>query len=203
MCVEAKANWSKNKNKIKNKKPHAASVWKILASFETKVFFFFFFFFFFFSLICHHTLIWGGSGFEYKILQISPLMASCYEFGVSIHVNELKILIFESFMIIGHYVFLKIDLLGQNWARGRFSRFFARFVSFVIFKCTGVKINPSLTSSRNVSILSAVVCLQCSLEHSFGCHHWIVHKKSSLTVMHLYGSVAGTFKWVLRTNYVW
>ena len=28
------------KNKIKNKKPHAASVWKILASFETKVFFF-------------------------------------------------------------------------------------------------------------------------------------------------------------------
>ena len=28
------------KNKIKNKKPHAASVWKIFASFETKYFFF-------------------------------------------------------------------------------------------------------------------------------------------------------------------
>ena len=28
------------KNKIRNKKPHAASVWKILASFETKYFFF-------------------------------------------------------------------------------------------------------------------------------------------------------------------
>ena len=28
------------KNKIKNKKPHAASVWKILASFETKYFLF-------------------------------------------------------------------------------------------------------------------------------------------------------------------
>ena len=35
-----KGNWSKKKNKIKNKKPHAASAWKILESFETKYFFF-------------------------------------------------------------------------------------------------------------------------------------------------------------------
>ena len=47
-------------------------------------------------------------------------------------------------------VFLNIDILGQNWAQGRFSRSF----SFAIFKCTSVKINPSLTSSRNLSILS-------------------------------------------------
>ena len=44
-----------------------------------------------------------GSGFENNILQVSPLMAYCYEFGVLIHVNELKILIFESFMKIAFY----------------------------------------------------------------------------------------------------
>ena len=40
-------------NKIKNKKPHAASVWKILASFETK--------YFFFSLTCVGEAWWKTS----------------------------------------------------------------------------------------------------------------------------------------------
>ena len=95
------------------------------------------------AIIYHHTLIWDGSGFEYKILQVSPLMASCYEFRVQIYVNELKILIFECFMKIRCCVFFKIDILGQNWVRGRLSRFFERSFSFAILKCTGVKINSS------------------------------------------------------------
>ena len=97
----------------------------------------------------------------------------------------------------------------KNWhfgsklsARGHF-KIFARYFSFGSLKFTGVKINPSLTYSRNLSILSSVVFPQCSLEHSFGCHHWIVHKKSLLTPMHLNKSVAETFKWVLWTNYLW
>ena len=115
------------------------------------------------ALICHHTLIWGGRGFLYKILQVTPLMASSYEFGVYMYVNVLKILIFESVMKIGRCVFLKMDILGQNLVRGRFSRFFARYFSFAFLKW-------------NLSILSSLVCPQCSLEHSFGCHHWIVHE---------------------------
>ena len=58
-------------------------------------------------------------------------------------------------------------------------------------KCrpTGVKTNPSLIFSRNLSILSSVVCLQCSLEHLFGYNHCNVHKKSSLTPMHWIGAL--------------
>ena len=92
-----------------------------------------------------------------------------------------------------------------KWAQNTygFSRFFASSLSFAIFKYrnTGVKINPSMTCSRNLSISSSVLCLQHSLEHLFGCHHSIVQRKSLLTSMHLNRSNAGTFKRMLQTNY--
>ena len=78
-----------------------------------------------------------------KSFQVTPLMASCYKFSVQIYVNEVNILIFESFMKIGCCLYLKIDILGQNWAWERFSRFSARWFSFAILKCTGVKINQA------------------------------------------------------------
>ena len=86
---------------------------------------------------------------------------------------------------------------------GAFQDYSQDLFSSAILKYTGVRIKPSLTSSRNMSILSSVVCRQCSLQHSFGCHHLIVHKKSSLTPMHLKKREEATFKWVLRANYWW
>ena len=76
--------------------------------------------------------------------------------------------------------FLKNGHFGSKLSARALFKIFRKIFSFTISKCTGVKINPSLTS-RNLSILSSVSCPQCSLEHSFGCHHWIVPKKSSLT----------------------
>ena len=124
------------------------------------------------TLICHHTLMWGGSGFEYKIFQVSPVMASCYEFGVLTYVNELKMLIFESFMKIGHCVFI---YFGSKLNMRVLSKIFTSkilFLSFAISKDTDVKINPSLTS-RNLSILLSVVCLQCSLPGGYLVERWV------------------------------
>ena len=69
-----------------------------------------------------------------------------------------KIPNFESFMKIGLCVLVEIYILDQNSAGGRFLRFVASFVSHAIFKFTSVKIITSATYSRNLSILSHIVC---------------------------------------------
>ena len=73
-------------------------------------------------------------------------------------VNEPKIPIFEIFMKIGHYVFVKIYILEQNSAGGRFLRFVASPVSYAIFKLTAVKIITSANYLGNLGMLPHVVC---------------------------------------------
>ena len=46
---------------------------------------------------------------------------------------------FETLIKIGHCVFVKIYILDQNSAGGRFLRFVASFVSHAILKFTAVK----------------------------------------------------------------
>ena len=72
---------------------------------------------------------------------------------------------FESFMKIGHCIFLEI--FGQNWALGQFSRFFTSFLSFAILQFTAMKINLNLTCSRNLRIMLHVLCPKRSLEPFF------------------------------------
>ena len=52
------------------------------------------------------------------------------------------------------------DVFGQNYAWGRFFRFIAKFQLFAVFKFTDVEITVSQACSRNLSILSVIVCPQ-------------------------------------------
>ena len=57
-------------------------------------------------------------------------------------------------MKIGPCVFLKIGILGKNWAWGRFLGFCAGFRTYVVLKFAVMEAISSLTRSRNLSILS-------------------------------------------------
>ena len=79
-------------------------------------------------------------------------------FSVKLGGNDFKKKDFESSVDIGNCVFMKLGILGQNLAWGRFSRFLANSVSFVFFKCTNMMISSSLTSPWSLSPLSQTVC---------------------------------------------
>ena len=114
------------------------------------------------ALLCHHTVYFRKQGLECKILQTNPLSECCSDFGLYTCKWGQKYS-FESCMKIGHCIFLKIDILGQNWAWGRFLRFCAGFFTYTVFVHNdggSLKFDPL----KKFEHLSEAVCPQRSLE---------------------------------------
>ena len=97
--------------------------------------------------------------------------------------------------------FLKNWLFGSKLSARAIFKIFRNFLFPRYFQVKSCKGNPKLDllKKKKKWALSSVVCLQRSLKYSFGCHHWIVQRKSSLTQC----IWIETFKSVLWTNYSW
>ena len=89
------------------------------------------------ALLCHHTLYFRNKWIRVQNPSILPPFRILFWYWcLDIHANEVKKCSFESCMKIEHCVFLKIDILVQNWAWGHFSRFCTGFCTYAVFKFT-------------------------------------------------------------------
>ena len=72
-------------------------------------------------------------------------------------VSQIKVQDFESSVKVGDCIFIKIYVLGQNVAWGRFSRFLASYLFITVVMYSAWKILSSSTSPWNLSSLWQLV----------------------------------------------
>ena len=88
--------------------------------------------------------------------------------GVEVGVSQVKEQDFESSVKVGDCVFVKIDVLGQNVAWGRFSRFLASylFINYCFHVCSLediIKFNLSMKFELSMTISLSVVLIRTSV----------------------------------------
>ena len=138
--------------------------------------------------------------FWVQILQVSPLIN-----GNAINLVSkcmyicAQILIFESFMKIGHCVFLKIYILSQKLSARMLFKIFHKIFFFRYFKLYRCEDKPKLDLKKFViSSLSTMLIRTIHLDATIELYIRKVCWPKCLII-----SIAGTFKWVLRSNYLW
>ena len=107
------------------------------------------------ALLCHlPNIYWNCSWSTNCFISLFFFVYFC-NFCVKLDGMDFKKKDLESYVHIGHCIFRKFDIVGQNLAWGRLSRFLTNSVTFVFFfKCTNMMISSSLISPLSLSPLS-------------------------------------------------